>query len=114
MRLLIVFEILKFLLAVIFTEAITEIVVKSEFFLPLRGKIFNLGKSNKFFNWLHRLLDCGYCFSVWAGVLAALLFFRELSLFHVSVDWFLIGLVLHRLSNLFHNTMDRIHGLDKI
>lgn len=111
---MIVFEILKLLSAVIFTEAITEIVVKSEFFLPLRGKVFKLGQENKFFDWLHRLLDCGYCFSVWAGVLAAVLFFRDLNLVHVSVDWLLIGLVLHRLANLFHNTMDRVHGLDKI
>ena len=111
---MIVFDILKFSAAVICTEAVTEIVVKSEFFLPLRGKVFKLGQTNKFFDWLHRLLDCGYCFSVWAGVLFAALFFRNIELVHTSIDWLLVGLVLHRLANLFHNTMDRVHGLDKI
>ena len=114
MKALIVHTLITFLLAVIFTEALTEIIVKSEFFSPLRAKIYKLGKGNKFFDWLHRLLDCGYCFSVWAGVLTAVLFFRDVELVHKSIDWFLVGLVLHRLSNLFHNIMDKIHGLDEL
>ena len=105
---------IKFVLAIILTEAITEIITKSELFNPLRALIFKLGKTSGFkgrlFDWLHSLLDCGYCFSVWAGVLIAFLFLRDLHLIHCSVDWFFVGLVLHRLSNLFHNIMDRIHG----
>jgi len=99
-----------FLLAIILTEAITEIVTKSEIFEPLRGKIFKLSQNNKFFSWLHSLLDCGYCFSVWSGALIAILFFREVSLLHWSIDWFFIAIILHRLSNLFHNIMDKVHG----
>ena len=114
MKVLNVFILIKFLLAVILTEALTEIIVKSEFFSPLRAKIYKLGKENKFFDWLHRLLDCGYCFSVWAGGLTAFLLFRDVGLIHESIDWFLVGLVLHRLSNLFHNIMDRVHRLHKI
>jgi multidrug transporter EmrE-like cation transporter len=97
------------LIAAILTEAITEIVTKSEIFEPFRAKIFKLGQSNKFFTWLHSLLDCGYCFSVWSGVLVAILFFRGTHLLHWSIDWFFVAIVLHRLSNLFHNIMDRIH-----
>jgi len=99
-----------FLIATILTEAITEIVTKSEIFEPLRAKIFKLGQCSKFFNWLHSLLDCGYCFSMWSGGLVAILFFRDIDLIHPTIDWFIVAIVLHRLSNLFHNFMDRVHG----
>lgn len=101
----------KLLLAIIFIEAISELITKSEFFSPLRAKIFTWGQKNKFFNWLHRLLDCGYCFSVWAGILVAILVFNDTSFIHKSIDWFIIGIILHRLSNLFHNFMDRVHDM---
>ena len=104
----------KVLLAIILTEAITEIVTKSEIFSPFRAKIFKLGHNNKFFDWLHRLLDCGYCFSMWTGALIAILFFRDVRLLHPTIDWFFVAVILHRLSNLFHNIMDRVHGIDKI
>lgn len=102
--------VIKLLLATILTEAIAEIVTKSEIFRPLRAKLFNIGLGNKFFEWLHNLFDCAYCFSVWTGVLVAILFFKDLNILHWSVDYIFIGLILHRLSNLFHNVMDRIHG----
>ncbi len=104
---------IEFLLAIVLTEAITEVITKSEFFSPFRARIFSIGYTlnNKFFNWLHSLLDCGYCFSVWAGTLIAILFFRDINIIHWGVDWFFVALVLHRLSNLFHNIMDRIHGV---
>lgn len=108
---MIILEIIKFLLAVLLTEAITEIVVKSEFFSPLRAKIFKLGQSSIFFDWFHRLLDCGYCFSVWVGMLTAILFFNDLGLLHKYVDWFFVGIVLHRASNLLHNVMDRLSDI---
>ena len=97
-------------LAIVLTEAITELTVKSEIFRPLRAKIFNLGQGNKFFGWLHNLLDCGYCFSVWAGFAVALLFSNELKLFSPYIDWFIFGLFFHRMANVTHNIMDRIHG----
>jgi len=103
--------IVKFLLAIILTEALTEIITKSEIFEPLRARVFKLGQANRFFKWMHELLDCGYCFSVWAGALIAILFFRDLNLLHWGLDWFFIAIVLHRLSNLFHNIMDRVHGI---
>lgn len=101
---------IKFLFAIVLTEAITEVIVKSEIFQPLRAKIFYLGQSNKFFKWFHDLLDCGYCFSVWAGCTVALFLCKDFSLLHPYFDWFILGIVLHRFSNLFHNIMDRIHG----
>lgn len=101
---------IKFLLAIVLTETITELIVKSEIFKPLRAKIFDLGQTNRFFSWLHDLLDCGYCFSVWAGWAVALVFLRDTPVLNPLIDWFVWGLVLHRLSNLYHNLMDRIHG----
>lgn len=105
------FLFIKFLLAIILTEALTEIITKSEIFEPLRKKVFDLGQNNTFFGWVHKLLDCGYCFSVWSGTFIAFLFLRDLNFICSGVDEFIIGLVLHRLANLFHNIMDRVHGI---
>lgn len=98
------------IVAVILTETVTEIIVKSELFFPFRAKIFELGKTNRFFKWVHSLIDCGYCFSVWAGTFLSILLFNEFHVFNKAIDWFLFGLVVHRLSNLFHNVMDNIHN----
>lgn len=105
--------IFELLIAIVLTEAITELVVKSKIFRPLRAKIFNLGANNKFFSWLHELLDCGYCFSVWAGWAVAFLFRNDISLFNPYIDWLFVGLFLHRTSNLMHNVMDRVHGISE-
>jgi len=98
---------IKFFLLIIFIEAITEIVTKSEIFLPIRKFIFHIGQKSKFFSWLHELLDCGYCFSVWVSFGSVLIFFQDL-----NIMWrFLLFVVLHRLSNLFHNIQDRVHNV---
>ena len=98
----------KFLIAVVLTEAITEIITKSEIFRPLRAKLFSWGQDSKIIMWLHDLIDCGYCFSVWMGVIIAIFFFADVPIFLRII----FGLVVHRFSNMFHNIMDRIHGLD--
>jgi hypothetical protein len=104
---------IKFLMAIVLTEAITELVVKSKIFEPLRAKLFDLAERSKVFKWLHELIDCGYCFSVWTGWLVAfLLFFGSSFIIHKYVDWIILGLVLHRLSNVFHFIVDRLHGID--
>ena len=100
----------RFVVAIICTEAIVEIITKSSLFDPLRASIFRLGRDNRFFSWLHELIDCGYCFSVWVGLTMALLLLNDLNVVHWGIDWVLIGIVLHRMSNILHNTIDRIHG----
>lgn len=97
---------IKFMLSIVFTEAITEVVTKSEIFSPLRAYVFKLSSGNKFFKWLHQLLDCGYCFSVWSGAFTAALLFRDCELLHI----FVIAIVLHRLSNTLHNIIDVLHN----
>jgi hypothetical protein len=97
---------------VVFIEALTEIITKSEITEPIRAFIFKMGHKNKFYNWLHRLLDCGYCTSVWIGLFAALFLFRDIHIISPYLDWIFIGLILHRLSNVFHFIVDRIRGIE--
>jgi len=98
----------KILFFIVITEAITEVVVKSELFFPLRKWVFNR-KKNKVFEWLHSLLDCGYCFSVWVGWFVTLLLFvpnQNIVFISKYIDWVFIGLFIHRGSNLFHFIVD--------
>jgi hypothetical protein len=90
---------------IILTEAITQIITKSELFEPIRKFFFDRRK-NKFFNWMHSLLDCGYCTSVWVGWFVAISF---LFLKSMILNVFFIGIVLHRLSNILHFIIDRIN-----
>lgn len=95
---------INFVLAVIFTEAVTELVVKSEIFSPIREFFFNR-RENRIFKFIHDLLDCGYCFSVWAATLSCILLF----VFNNNFTMFLVvSVVLHRLSNVIHFIIDRI------
>ena len=100
-----VITLFKILLAIIFTEAVTELVVKSEFFYPLRKCLFN-GRDNKIIKFFNNLFDCGYCFSVWVGMFVIVLIFKFDNIF---INYFIYGIVIHRLSNIFHFLIDRIN-----
>lgn len=105
--------ILKFIFAVVFTETITELLTKSEIFRCVRERLFTF-RHKKFAKFLHDLLDCGYCTSVWVGCLMALLLFKDVSIITIYVDWIFIGLIIHRCSNIIHFGIDRLnsnHGL---
>jgi len=94
------------IISIIFTEAITELCVKSELFSPVREWFFN-NKDNKLYNFIHSLLTCGYCFSVWAAALSVLLvIFTN----NVVINTFILVIVVHRLSNVFHFIVDRFRG----
>lgn len=96
--------ILKLVVAVICTEAMTELAVKSEFFLPLRKFLFE----SKFalLRFIHKIFDCGYCFSVWAAMLSLIL----ISNIDVFTIHFMAVLVIHRLANFLHNLGDVIRN----
>ena len=100
----------KLVLAVILTELLTELVVKSEIFKPLRKKLPNY--VIPFHDWMEELLSCGYCFSVWvaAGVVILLQLVYNLTGWYL-VDLALMSLIVHRLSNYLHNFNDK--WLDK-
>lgn len=99
-------NIILFIIAVVLTEALTELVVKSKIFEPLR-KFFFDRRDHKLFSFLNELFDCGYCFSVWSGTCVGLLLV-DLNLVHFTIDWLIVGILLHRLSNILHNVIDRI------
>jgi hypothetical protein len=91
-------------MAVILTEALTELVVKSELFWPMRKWLFDRGQNSRVFSFFHELIDCGYCFSVWAGFFSLVL---VLNSDYTPILFFITGLIIHRLSNLIHNLIDK-------
>jgi hypothetical protein len=103
---------IKYILAIFAVEAITNILTKSELFLPLRRFFFNK-KSYKVFEFIHDLFDCGYCMSVWIGIMATLyLTYIDSNI----VNIFISGLILHRFSNILHfiiDWLDEIRGQGK-
>jgi len=98
---------IKLIFSIFLVESITELLTKSEIFSPIREWFFNR-RDKKVFGFIHRMLDCGYCTSVWSGWFVALLFFNELELISVWVDWFFIGLILQRMANSLHFMIDRL------
>ena len=100
-------KILLLLFSVALTESITELLTKSEIFSPVREWFFDR-RDNKVLGFLHKLLDCGYCTSVWSGWFVALVFFKDIGILNAWVDWFFVGLLIHRLSNILHFIIDRI------
>ena len=99
---------LNFTLAVLITEAITELLTKSEFFLPLRKRLFELRK-NRIFKFVHDVLDCGYCTSVWIGLFTSVIIV-DLHVVSPCIDWFVAWLAVHRSSNMLHFIIDRVKG----
>ena len=101
-------QIVNFTLAVLITEALTELLVKSEFFKPLRKWFFDR-RENRAFNFVHDLLDCGYCTSVWVGFFTSVVLVN-INVVHPCIDWFVVWLAVHRLSNILHFIIDRVKG----
>lgn len=95
--------IIKVVAAIITTEAITEIVVKSELFEPVRKLLFE--SKYKILNFIHKILDCGYCFSVWASLITVLALFI---INNIIIDFLIVVIVVHRLSNLVHSILDKV------
>ena len=97
-----VYLVIQILLAIIVTESITEIVIKSEIFNPVTTLFSKLG------SWFKTLFSCGYCFSLWVAV--AVVFFTNTSYpltgNHIA-DLGLMALVIQRLSNILHNVIDK-------
>lgn len=99
---MLVYLLIQVLFCIILTELITELVVKSEIFKPIRNLIFRLG------NWFQKLFSCGYCFSVWAAFGVVLLTQTSYPLTGNKVlDLGLMALVVHRLANVLHNVIDK-------
>jgi len=100
--------IILFIISIVITESITEIISKSSLFEPLRKWLFK-HKSNKLLSFIHDLLDCGFCLSVWVGTITGNILL-DVKIVTVWVDWFIIGLLVHKCSNVLHNLIDRTRG----
>ena len=107
---------LEIVCTIILIEAITNILTKSDIFRPLRAYLFE--SDNKVLKFIHNILDCPYCTSVWVSLSSILLLCLYLNnlLPHILALFFM-GVILHRLSNILHCLIDRIDsnhiGLDK-
>jgi hypothetical protein len=81
------------------TEAITNLLTKSEFSVRfIKKPLFK--QRGRFFRFIHDILDCGYCTSVWAAVLPTIWYLTD----HLNIV--ITILILHRLSNILHFIID--------
>ena len=105
---------INFIMSIILTELLTELVVKSYFFEPVRKFFFTRQEINLFYNKISYLLECGYCFSVWAAIfstyLCNLLYNRDGLQNSGVLNLLIISLIVHRLSNVWHFIIDRLRG----
>lgn len=107
---------LEIICTVILIEALTNVLTKSELFKPLRAYLFS--SNNRVLKFIHNVLDCGYCTSVWVSLFSIILLYLYINnlLPHILALFFM-GIILHRLSNILHFIIDRIDsnhiGLDK-
>ena len=92
--------IFKVFVIVVSIEALTELVVKSEFFSPIRN--FFSGKKNRVCKFIDNILRCPYCFSVWAAIIIISISYNDYGLFVLYI------LLTHRLSNVCHNIFDKL------
>ena len=96
------FTAIYFIFLIVLTELLTELVVKSEIFKPFRSLVSRAG------GWFQKLFSCGYCFSVWVAF--GVVYLAEISYpltGNIVLDLFATALVVHRLSNILHNVIDK-------
>jgi len=86
---------------IIATEALTNLLTKSEFSIRFIKEPLFKRRQVKFFKFVHDILDCGYCTSVWAACIFALFF-----LANNTLNFIIVALVIHRLSNVLHFIID--------
>lgn len=98
-------ELLILLFLVIAVEAITEIIVSSTIFQPLRNTILKCANEFRICNFLGKLIQCGYCTSVWISLMVA--WIVPFNLINHYVDFIIFTFVLHRLSNFWHEFLSR-------
>lgn len=99
-------------LCVIAVEAITEIIVDSLLFQSVKSWLFDIDPtktkiSDKLKLFSFKLMNCGYCTSVWvSGVVVFFTIesygFENLSKLPLFLQWLGMTFVIHRLSNWLH------------
>jgi len=96
-------------LLVLNIEAVTNILSKSEMFKPLRASLFN-HSGNRIVKFLHEVLDCPYCTSVWVSLFYVVMLYLVVEVYALSSAFMFIMFVIafHRLSNILHHIIDRV------
>ena len=97
------------ILAVIVTEAVSALLVESEFFKPMRAWLFKKGEKSRALHFVHEALDCCYCTSVWVGFVASMVLV-DFSFINPYVGWFVAWLTVHRLATIMHYSIDKINN----
>lgn len=98
---------LNIIVLVILIEALTNLVSKSDIFVFIRKYCFE--SNNKLLNFIHKLLDCPYCTSVWIAMFVVGLYKLYINNLLPSIlTLFFMAIILHRLSNIFHFIIDRL------
>lgn len=83
---------MKLILCIIAAEAMTQLTCKAEIFNRPRNWFKNLCGFTK------ELIECPYCVSVWVAGFTTVLY-----VYYEFIYLFIIGLVIHRLSNFLHD-----------
>jgi len=101
--------VLEIVALVFLVEALTNLLSKSDLFTPVRKYCFE--SSNVVLNFIHKILDCPYCTSVWVAMFVVVVYelYKNNSLPFI-LTLFFISIILHRLSNILHFIIDRLDG----
>ena len=103
--------ILEITVTIILIEAITNILSKSDLFLPIKEFLFNR-RGNKLFKFMHSVMDCPYCLSVWVSFACSMMLYLYLNnLIPIIFIWACGAIILHRLSNILHFLIDCVDRL---
>jgi hypothetical protein len=101
-------DILIIIIIVIAIEAITEIIVDSDFPLlkwlkrKIADKAFETPQTNKILVVIHNLLGCGYCTSVWVSGFISIWTPLYNYFNNPIICWIISTFAFHRLSNWVH------------
>ena len=103
--------ILEIVATVILIEAVTNILSKSDLFLPIREFMFEK-RGNKLFKFMHSVIDCPYCLSVWVSFACSMILYLYINnLVPIFFVWVCIAIILHRLANVVHYGVDIIDSV---
>lgn len=91
---------MKLVMCIIAAEAMTQLTCKAEIFNRLRDWLKSLS------SFTNELLSCPYCVSVWVAGFTALLYF-----YYEWTWWFILLLVIHRVSNVLHDLFSIVLNL---
>ena len=102
---IVIIDLIKLLLISLAVERITEILVASKLFAPVRDKLrdINLLSTPSYNVWwfLDGIFHCGYCMSVWVSIPFA--FYNEFAISsNIIINFISSVFVIHGLSNSIH------------